>query len=53
MPYYRIFLHGPGVFRYEKADWNEVSGEICEPNNIYVGTAGTRYERNPNMRDQC
>jgi hypothetical protein len=100
MTYYRIFLYGTGVFRVEKADWNQVSGEICdsaarregtwsfaegytfpekgggvivvistltggqpardlllfgnaEPNNVYVGTEGTRYERNPNMRDQC
>ena len=100
MTYYRIFLYGNGVFRYEKADWNQVSGEICdsaarregtwsfaegytfpekgggvavvinlvvngqssrelllagnaEPNNVYVGTQGIRFERNPNMRDQC
>ena len=25
----------------------------AEPDNVYVGTEGTRYERNPNMRDQC
>ena len=100
MTYYRIFLYGNGVFRYEKADWNQVSGEICDsaarregtwsfaegytfpekgggvavvintvtngqtarelliagnadPNAVYVGTAGIRFERNPNMRDQC
>jgi hypothetical protein len=101
MTYRRIFLYGTGVFRIEKADWNQVSGEICdasarsegtwsfyrgytfpekgggviveiiatvsggqpardlllfgnaEPNSVYVGTAGVRYERNPNMRDQC
>ena len=101
MTYQRIFLYGTGVFHIEKADWNPVSGEICdasgrsdgtwsfyrgytfpekgggviveiiatvtggqpardlllfgnaEPNSVYVGTAGDRYERNPNMRDQC
>ena len=101
MTYHRIFLYGTGVFHIGKADWNAVSGEICdasahsegtwsfyrgytfpekgggviveiiatatggqpardlllfgnaEPNNVYVGTAGVRYERNPNMRDQC
>ena len=25
----------------------------AEPNNVYVGTAGIRYERNPNMRGRC
>jgi hypothetical protein len=100
MTYYRIFLYGNGVFRYQKADWNQVSGEICDsaarregtwsfaegytfpergggvavvintvtngvsarelliagnadPNAVYVGTAGVRFELNPNMRDQC
>ncbi len=100
MTYYRIFLYGTGVFRVEKADWNQVSGEICDsaarregtwsfaegytfpergggvfvvintvtdgqpardlllfgnaqPSTVYVGAAGTPYERNPNMRDQC
>jgi hypothetical protein len=98
--YYRIFLYSNGVYRYEKADWNQVSGEICdssarregtwsfgeaytfpergggvamvinlvtngqssreilvfgnaEPNNVYVGTQGIQFARNPNMRDQC
>ena len=100
MTYYRIFLYSNGVYRYEKADWNQVSGEICDsaarregtwsfaegytfpergggvavvintvtngqaarelliagnadPNAVYVGTAGVRFELNPNMRDQC
>jgi hypothetical protein len=100
MTYRRIFLYGTGVFRVEKADWNQVSGEICdssarlegtwsflrgytfpekgggvlveiairaggqsgrdvlvfgnaEPNSVYVGNPGTRYDRNPNLRDQC
>jgi len=25
----------------------------AEPNNVYVGTQGIRFERNPNMRDPC
>ena len=28
--YYRIFLYANGVFRYQQADWNSVSGEICD-----------------------
>ncbi len=98
--YYRIFLYANGVFRYQQADWNSVSGEICDsaarregtwsfaegytfpergggvavvintvvngqsarelliagpadPNAVYVGTQGIRFEINPNMRDQC
>ena len=30
MTYQRIFLYGTGVFHIEKADWNQVSGEICD-----------------------
>jgi hypothetical protein len=98
--YYRIFLYANGVYRYEKADWNQVSGEICDsaarregtwsfgegytfpergggvavvintvvngqsarelliwgnadPNAVYVGTQGIRFDINPHMRDQC
>ena len=98
--YYRIFLYANGVFRYQQADWNSVSGEICDssarregtwsfaegytfpergggvavvintvvngqsarelliwgnadPNAVYVGTQGIRFDINPHMRDQC
>ena len=30
MTYHRIFLYENGVFRYQKADWNMASGEICD-----------------------
>ena len=38
MTYYRIFLYGTGVLRVEKADWNQVSGEICDSAARLEGT---------------
>jgi hypothetical protein len=32
LTYYRLFFYANGLFRYEKADWNSVSGEICDSN---------------------
>ena len=28
-------------------------GNVPTRTRVYVGTAGVRFERNPNMRDQC
>jgi len=30
MTYRRLFLYANGLYRFEKADWNSVSGEICD-----------------------
>ena len=38
MTYYRIFLYASSVIRVERADWNEVSGEICDSNARREGT---------------
>ena len=38
MTYYRIFLYASSVIRIEKADWNAVSGEICDSGARREGT---------------
>lgn len=45
--YYRLFVYGNGVFKFERADWNQVSGEICNMDAHREGTwafaEGYRY----------
>jgi hypothetical protein len=38
LSYDRVFLYPNGTFRFEHADWNQVSGEICDSSKRQEGT---------------